>query len=48
MVADLGVFMAIAMVFLLASLFFFLISEGDNQAFAVDQSRVGLLWRAFD
>lgn len=43
---DLKVFVLIVIVFLLASSFFFLINDADSQAFAVDQSRIGLMLRA--
>jgi hypothetical protein len=42
---DLRWFAAIAMVFLLASASFFLINDGDKQAFALDQKVIGPAWR---
>ena len=42
---DLAVFLVIAAVFLLASTSFFLINDGDKQAFALDQQGIGPAWR---
>ena len=42
---DLAWFGAIAIVFLLASASFFLISDGDKPEFALDQVVIGPVWR---
>jgi hypothetical protein len=42
---DLAWFGAIAIVFLLASASFFLISDGDKPAFRLDQVVIGPVWR---
>jgi hypothetical protein len=42
---DLAWFGAIAIVFLLASASFFLISDGDKPEFALDQVAIGPVWR---
>ena len=42
---DLTWFGAIAIVFLLASASFFLISDGDKAEFALDQAVIGPVWR---
>ena len=44
---DLAWFGAIATVFLLASASFFLINDGDKQAFALDQTVIGPVWREY-